>query len=166
MIIAAGGLVTPDDQTVPVVVFRFEALAFALEANFVQRVMPACEVRPLAVSARAFRGLVLFEAQLVPVLDPAAMFSQAPLPPLGLHSRFLLVKPQDRLLLLHTDAVDGVRHVPKASIRRPDWPADGMIRLHGIGHDDSDLIYIFDPARMLLPDEERTVDAAIREAAH
>lgn len=145
------------------VVFRYEALAFALEAHCVQRVVPACEVRPLAVAARALRGLVLFEAELLPVLDPAAMFSPAPLPPLSLQSRFLLVKPQDRLLLLHADAVDGVRYLPKARIKRPDWPADGMVRLHGIGHDGSDLIYLFDPARLLLPDEERSLDAAMRE---
>lgn len=67
-----------------------------------------------------------------------------------------------RLLILLADAVEGIHPVVVSSSSLPERIAPGMSRLHGVGHDAAGLIYIFDPEKLLLPEEESQVDRALQ----
>ncbi len=145
--------------------FRSGGFVFALNVVSILKVVPCYGYSILPEAPATILGLTVYGGVIVPILDSAALFrSGTPAAP-KLESRFLVVKPNDRILILSAEEVLGVRTIASGSYATSELVGAGMARLQGVGHRDEDLIYIFDPEKLLLPDEACAVDKAMQAHA-
>ncbi len=145
------------------VIFRSGGHIFALNVGNVLKVVPAYRHSILPEAPATILGIVVYDGQIVPLLDSTALLRSGPRVVPGLESRFLVVRPNDRLLILCAEEVVGVRSIVLGPYGQPEPIGAGMMRLQGLGHHDDDLIYIFDPEKLLLLHEARALDKAMQE---
>lgn len=143
------------------VAFRIRQLLFGLPVDIVQRVIPACEVSPLPDAPPVVRGIIRFDGDILPVIDPHRPFNNGLSTSLRVASVFIIVQSLRRRLAIIADQIDGTQVVPQSTLRGADHLTTGLALIREIGATPHGLIYIYDVEHLLLEEDDTALSAAL-----
>ena len=156
--------VPSDTDTLSVVVFSLDGQRYGLPLVAAERALPMASVSPLPGCPDAVLGAINVHGDVTPVFDLRERLGLAPRA-YGPDDRLLLARTARRVVALPVDEVHGVADVASAQVVSPDTVLPGVGRLAGIAALADGLLLIDDLAKLLSPDEEGQLDAALDEAA-
>ena len=137
-----------------VLTFRIGGERIGLDIQTVREVVPQVRLRPLSGGPPWLAGVFVYRGLVVPVLDLHALAGQGPCPE-HLSSRIILVPHADpstgfeRLLGLLTSGVSELRTLDSGFSTITQALAPGGIGLGSIIADDSGILRLLDPAKLL-----------------
>lgn len=144
-------------------VFCVEGQRHALRLAAVERVTPAAAVTPLPGAPAAVLGAIDVGGRILPVFSlrrRLGLPEQAP----RLSDVFLIARSARRPVALLVDEVQAVRSAPAAAVEAATI-APGLGTVQGLARLDDGLLLIHDLERFLSPEDERILEAAMRQAA-
>lgn len=146
-----------------IVVFQAGTRRYALDVGGVEQAMPAFEIRPLPDGPAFVLGLATIGGTILPVIDPGWFFDHPSTSAVGPDQRFLRVRAEGRDMILVADTLEGVIDLPPEALSAREALAGGMARLSGVAAQSGDLVYIFDPVKLLFAEERDALDIAMEE---
>jgi purine-binding chemotaxis protein CheW len=150
-------------HTIPgqIVIFTLDGLSYALPLQSVLRVIHAVEITFLPDAPEIISGVINVQGRIIPVIDIRKRF--------GLAERE--IEPEDRMIIADTGKrqvvliADTVPGFIELSARQIDLTSDFLQfggNLKGIAKMEDGLILIYDLEKFLSPDEEYTLEQAIK----
>lgn len=150
-------------DAVQLVVFCLEGQRHALRHDAVERATPAAEVTPLPGAPAAVLGVIDVGGRILPVFSLRRHLG-LPDRALRLSDVFLIARTARRPVALLVDEVEAVRPAPAATVDAATI-APGLGTVQGLVRLDDGLLLIHDLERFLSREDERILDAAMRQAA-
>jgi purine-binding chemotaxis protein CheW len=144
-----------------VVVFSVDGQRHALHVDAMQRVTPAAQVTPLPGAPSAVLGAIDVGGTLLPVFSLRRHLGLADRA-LRLSDVFLIARTTKRSVALLVDEVEAVRMAPAPAVDVATL-APGVRGVDSVVRLDDGLLLIHDLERFLTDDEERALEAALRE---
>lgn len=146
------------------VVFRLDALRYALPLTVVERVVRAVEVTPLPKAPAIVLGAINVHGRVLPVLNVRRRFL-LPDRAIGPADWFLLAHTARQTMVLVVDESEGVVERPQAEIVPSLQIVPGLEPFPGVLRLDDGLVLIHDLERFLALDEARALDEAMDETS-
>jgi purine-binding chemotaxis protein CheW len=150
-------------DAVQLLVFCVEGQRHALRLEAVERVTPAAEVTPLPGAPAAVLGAIDIGGRILPVFSMRRHLGQ-PDRALRLSDVLLIARTARRSVALLVDEVQAVRTAPATTVDAATI-ATGLGTVQGLVRLDDGLLLIHDLERFLSREDERILDAAMRQAA-
>lgn len=150
-------------DAVQLVVFCVGGQRHALRVEAVERVTPAAEVTPLPGAPHVVLGAIDVAGRILPVFSLRRRL-RLPDRPLQLSDVFLIARTARRAVALLVDSVQAVRTAPAAAVDAA-MLAPGLQTVEGVLRLDDGLLLIHDLEDFLSREDERALDAALREPA-
>jgi purine-binding chemotaxis protein CheW len=150
----------------PVVIFRLDALRFAVALDAVERFVLAVEITDLPKAPESVHGVIDVAGRVLPVFNLRKQ--------LGLRERgveiddlFLIARSAGREVALVVDESLGVTELSEFDTSERDEILPGLEHFRGVARLDDGLVLIHDLERFLSIDEARALDEAMsRDAMH
>jgi purine-binding chemotaxis protein CheW len=151
-------------------VFSLDGQSYADRLSVVSRVVHAVEITPLPDAPRIILGIINIAGSIVPVIGLRRRF-QLPERPWGLNDRLIVARAsksgglaeEGRLVALAVDAVLGVSDFSGQTTSTADAVLPGLENLEGLSKTDLGIVLIYDLAMFLSLDEQRALEAVMRE---
>lgn len=156
--------VSVNGPTRALVVFSLEQQSYALFLGVVETVVRAVEVTQLPGAPEVVRGVVNLRGAVIPVFDVRRRF-QLPAREIRLTDQLLVARasPQRTIALL-VDAVSGIIECPEEVVVGRAKVHPDIEYVEGVAKLDGELVLIHDLAKFLSLEEERLLDAALKES--
>jgi purine-binding chemotaxis protein CheW len=150
----------------PLVIFRLDALRFAVALDAVERFVRAVEITDLPQAPESVQGVIDVAGRVLPVFNLRKR--------LGLRERrvepddlFLIARSAGREVVLVVDESLGVTELSEFEASGRDEILPGLEHFRGVARLNDGLVLIHDIERFLSIDEARALDEAMsRHAAH
>ncbi len=147
-----------------ILVFGLGEPLFALYLSVVERVVRAVETTPLPKAPQFVVGVINMQGQVIPVVDIRPYFGLAA-PEVNQNNRFILVRTARRLLALVVDSVPGIQELTANEFVNASQVLPCALLVHGLAKVDGGLILICDLDQFLSLDNEKKLEAALKETA-
>jgi purine-binding chemotaxis protein CheW len=148
----------------PLVIFRLDALRFAVELDTVERFVRAVEITDLPMAPESVYGVIDVAGRVIPVFNLRRR--------LGLRERalacdelFLIARSAGREVALVVDESLGVTESSESEASERDEILPGLEHFRGVARFDDGLVLIHDLGKFLSIDEARALDGAMSRAA-
>jgi purine-binding chemotaxis protein CheW len=143
------------------VAFCLEEQLFALRLSAVERIVRAAEVTPLPSAPEAVLGVINMLGQVIPVFDTRRRFG-LPVREVTLSDQFIVALSRARRVALVVDTVRGVHESAEEDTVALERVLPVRGHIEGVVKLKDGLVCIHDLDEFLSPDEDKTLDAALK----
>ncbi len=156
---SAGGASAPEAW----VGFCLDELTFAVDLRRVVRVLQVVEITPLPGAPAVVAGAIGLAGEVLPVIDLRARLGR-PRPPVRLSDQLLIVQAKSGTVALLADTTVGVLSHAPGPLASDNYMPPELRSLEGIFVSEGQLVLVYDLERLLRPNEESSLQAALLAA--
>jgi purine-binding chemotaxis protein CheW len=145
-----------------VVVFTLGMQRYGVPLTAVERVVRMVEVIPLPDAPPFIRGVINVQGVIMPVIDLRRRFG-LPERAVQLHDQLVIARCAKRSFALMADMVSDVYNCPEQTLTPVNDIVPGLPVLVGVAKLPDGMILIHDLDKLLSPQDENTLDDAMRQ---
>ena len=149
-------------QRTQLLMFKLDERRYALSLSSVERVVFIVDITPLPKAPTIVLGVINVGGDIVPVYDLRKRFG-LPIREMNLSDQLIIAKTSKQRMALVADVVSGVIEMPEEKIITNEKIFPRMKYVKGVVKFQDGLVLIHDLDEFLFPEEERTLDEALKE---
>ena len=150
------------NESVPLVIFRVDQQRYGLPLSVVERIVRAAEVTLLPKAPAMVIGVLDIEGRVLPVLNIRRRLGM-PEREISPINQFVIARTPRRGIVFVIDEALGVVDVPSTGMLGAAQIVPGMEHIRGVVQLPGGLVLIQDLEKFLSLEEERALDAALKE---